>query len=70
MKSVENLPFDPNKALGAGPFHLTCPVDLVRVLKECKELVHILAHGPVATVPDYRSRGPGSIPGATRFSEK
>jgi hypothetical protein len=21
-------------------------------------------------VPDYRSRGPGSIPGATRFSEK
>jgi hypothetical protein len=26
--------------------------------------------GLVIRVPDYRSRGPGSIPGATRFSEK
>jgi hypothetical protein len=26
--------------------------------------------GPVARVPGYRSRGPSSIPGATRFSEK
>jgi hypothetical protein len=26
--------------------------------------------GLVVTVPGYRSRGPGSIPGATRFSEK
>jgi hypothetical protein len=26
--------------------------------------------GPVVKVPGYRSRGPGSIPGATRFSEK
>jgi hypothetical protein len=25
--------------------------------------------GLVVTVPGYRSRGPGSIPGATRFSE-
>jgi hypothetical protein len=24
----------------------------------------------VVWVPGYRSRGPGSIPGATRFSEK
>jgi hypothetical protein len=24
----------------------------------------------VVTVPDYRSRGPSSIPGATRFSEE
>jgi hypothetical protein len=24
----------------------------------------------VIRVPDYKSRGPGSIPGATRFSEK
>jgi hypothetical protein len=24
----------------------------------------------VVRVPGYRSRGPGSIPGATRFSEK
>jgi hypothetical protein len=26
--------------------------------------------GLVATAPGYRSIGPGSIPGATRFSEK
>jgi hypothetical protein len=26
--------------------------------------------GLVVRVPDYRSRGPGSIPGPTRFSEK
>jgi hypothetical protein len=26
--------------------------------------------GPVGRVPGYRSRGPGSIPGATMFSEK
>jgi hypothetical protein len=26
--------------------------------------------GLVVSVPGYRSRGPGSIPGATRFSEK
>jgi hypothetical protein len=26
--------------------------------------------GLVIRVPGYRSRGPGSIPGATRFSEK
>jgi hypothetical protein len=26
--------------------------------------------GLVARVPGYRSRGPGSVPGATRFSEK
>jgi hypothetical protein len=26
--------------------------------------------GLVGRVPGYRSRGPGSIPGSTRFSEK
>jgi hypothetical protein len=26
--------------------------------------------GLAVRVPDYRSRGPGSIPGATKFSEK
>jgi hypothetical protein len=26
--------------------------------------------GSMVRVPDYRSRGPGSIPGSTRFSEK
>jgi hypothetical protein len=26
--------------------------------------------GLVVRVPDYRSRGPGSIPGTTRFSKK
>jgi hypothetical protein len=30
----------------------------------------IKADGLVVRVPGYRSRGPGSIPGATRFSEK
>jgi hypothetical protein len=29
-----------------------------------------MPYGIVVTVPGYRSRGPGSIPGATRFSEK
>jgi hypothetical protein len=29
-----------------------------------------LLSGPVVRVPGYRSRGPGSIPGATRFSKK
>jgi hypothetical protein len=29
-----------------------------------------LLRGLVVRVPDYRSRGPGSISGATRFSEK
>jgi hypothetical protein len=28
------------------------------------------ANNLVVRVPGYRSRGPGSIPGATRFSEK
>jgi hypothetical protein len=27
-------------------------------------------YGLVVRVPVYRSKGPGSIPGATRFSEK
>jgi hypothetical protein len=31
--------------------------------------VHRLC-GLVVRVPDYRSRGPGLIPGATKFSEK
>jgi hypothetical protein len=33
--------------------------------------MHIdLLCGLVVSVPGYRFRGPGSIPGATRFSEK
>jgi hypothetical protein len=35
------------------------------VMKEVDRLC-----GLVVRVPGYRSRGPGSIPGATRFSEK
>jgi hypothetical protein len=31
--------------------------------------VHVL-YGLVVGVPGYRSKGPGLIPGATRFSEK
>jgi hypothetical protein len=34
------------------------------------ELILRLDCGLVVRVPGYRSRGPGSIPGATRFSEK
>jgi hypothetical protein len=30
----------------------------------------LLERNLVVRVPAYRSRGPGSIPGATRFSEK
>jgi hypothetical protein len=33
-------------------------------------LLIVFACGLVVRVPGYRSRGPGSIPGATRFSEK
>jgi hypothetical protein len=42
----------------------------------CNRALTIVCHPPdrlcglVIRVPDYRSRGPGSIPGATRFSEK
>jgi hypothetical protein len=38
-----------------------------------KITVHLKANylcGLVFRVPGYRSRGPGSIPGATRFAEK
>jgi hypothetical protein len=31
---------------------------------------HDLLYDLVVRVPDYRSRGPGSIPGATRFCDK
>jgi hypothetical protein len=37
--------------------------------REACELLDRLC-GLVLRVPGYRSRGPGSIPGATRFSEK
>jgi hypothetical protein len=34
------------------------------------ELYYDRLRGLVVRVSSYRSRGPGSIPGATRFSEK
>jgi hypothetical protein len=34
------------------------------------KMYFIYIYGLVVRVSDYRSRGPGSIPGATRFSEK
>jgi hypothetical protein len=41
-------------------------------LKRFKLYINMLdgLYGLVVRVPGYRSRGPGSIPGATRFSEK
>jgi hypothetical protein len=39
------------------------------ILKVIFRLVDRLC-GLLVRVPGYRSRGPGSIPGATRFSEK
>jgi hypothetical protein len=33
-------------------------------------IIYDLLCGLVVRVPGYRSRSPGSIPGATRFSEK
>jgi hypothetical protein len=50
-----------------------CPV-ILNVIQhcqyplECNHQGHLC--GLVDRVPDYRSRAPGSIPGATRFSEK
>jgi hypothetical protein len=34
------------------------------------DVVAVVVVVVVVRVPGYRSRGPGSIPGATRFSEK
>jgi hypothetical protein len=39
-----------------------------KILSPIKKLDRL--HSLVVRVPDYRSRGPGSIPGPTRFSEK
>jgi hypothetical protein len=57
--------------------HLTVSMELPRDPEELRG-VDIVAFstdgdrlcGLVARVPGYRSKGPGSIPGATRFSEK
>jgi hypothetical protein len=38
--------------------------------KICISYVEDRLYGLVVRVPDYRSRGPGSIPSAARFSEK
>jgi hypothetical protein len=48
---------------GAGEYYITISsiIFITRNHSSC---------GLVARVPGYMSRGPGSIPGATRFSEK
>jgi hypothetical protein len=46
---------------------------LLAFRKKSTRFVHFsmcMACGLVVTVPGYRSRGPGSISGATRFSKK
>jgi hypothetical protein len=42
------------------------------ILNFVRIFIFVIDHlyGPVVRVPGYRSRGPGSISGATRFSEK
>jgi hypothetical protein len=39
-------------------------------IKDRRIHLYLYFCGLVVKVPDYRSRGPGSIPGTTRFSEK
>jgi hypothetical protein len=46
------------------PFQLTCEVQKISVSQKDDRLC-----GLVVRVPGYRSRGPSSILGATRFSE-
>jgi hypothetical protein len=45
----------------------------VQMLKQRRELwcvEHLRLCGLVVRIPDYRSWGPGSIPGTIKFSEK
>jgi hypothetical protein len=50
-----------NREEGLASFELDLYPEVAEVDRLC---------GPVIRVPGYRSRGPRSIPGATRFSEK
>jgi hypothetical protein len=58
---------DDNYYLGSGHFIHRFVRDIMKVLL-CSVPDHL--RGLVVIVPGYRCRGPGSIPGATRFSEK
>jgi hypothetical protein len=57
-------------------FGVLCPVPLKVRLTVVAELwlmivqINMTSCGLVARFPGYRSRGPGSIPSPTRFSEK
>jgi hypothetical protein len=56
-------------------FQVIAALCLIISLWESTENILVYDHknclcGSVVTVLGYRSRGPGSIPGATRFSEK
>jgi hypothetical protein len=48
------------------PLYLTASIEIYLASFEQRE---IFISGLVVRVPGYRSRGPGSIPGATRFSD-
>jgi hypothetical protein len=39
-------------------------------IQDSLKMAELRVYGLVVRVPGYRSRGPGSIPDATRFSEK
>jgi hypothetical protein len=58
--------------LDRGPLSLVCTVEELLRRKSSDSGLEKQDHlcGLVVRVPGYRSRGPGSIPGATRLSEK
>jgi hypothetical protein len=47
----------------------TVPEEIINIYLNCKWVFNDRLCGLVVRVPGYRSRGPGLIPGATRFSE-
>jgi hypothetical protein len=50
--------------------HVTCPAYHILLNLTIHNSMRDSLCGLVVRVPGYRFRGPGSIPGATRFSEK
>jgi hypothetical protein len=58
-------------ATGLSPVQGVLPIVYrVKKLQKRQRSLIIIICGLVVRVPGCRSRGPGSIPGATRFSEK
>jgi hypothetical protein len=52
----------------AGELSTTVRMEVIKAIK-INTIICDRLRGLVARVPGYRSRGPGSIPGTTRFSE-